>query len=132
MRSTQRFFRLLELDRKDISYIYLYALFAGLITLSLPLGIQAIINLMVGGEVSSSLFLLIGIITVGITLNGFLTVMQLTVTETLQRRIFTRSAFEFAWRIPRLKMEQLTGIYPPELINRFLIPSPCRKGFRRY
>ena len=48
MKATQRFFRLLELDRKDISYIYLYALFAGLITLSLPLGIQAIINLMVG------------------------------------------------------------------------------------
>ena len=128
MKSTQRFFRLLDLDRKDISYIYLYALFAGLITLSLPLGIQAIINLMVGGEVSSSLFLLIGIITVGITLNGFLTVMQLTVTETLQRRIFTRSAFEFAWRIPRLKMERLTGIYPPELINRFFDTVTLQKG----
>ena len=128
MKSTQRFFRLLELDRKDISYIYLYALFAGLITLSLPLGIQAIINLIVGGEVSSGLFLLIGIITLGFTLNGFLTVMQLTVTETLQRRIFTRSAFEFAWRIPRLKVENLTGIYPPELINRFFDTITLQKG----
>jgi len=128
MNSTQRFFKLLELDRKDIGYIYLYAIFAGIITLSLPLGIQAMINLMIGGEVSSSLYLLIGIITFGIAFNGFLTIMQLTVTETLQRRIFTRSAFEFAYRVPRLKMETLTGIYPPELINRFFDTITIQKG----
>lgn len=128
MKSTQRFFKLLELDRKDISYIYLYAIFAGLITLSLPLGIQAMINLMVGGEISSSLYLLIGIITAGIAFNGILTVMQLTVTETLQRRIFARSSFEFAWRIPRLKLEALTDIYPPELINRFFDTMTLQKG----
>ena len=128
MKATQRFFKLLELDKKDISYVYLYAVFAGIITLSLPLGIQAIINLLVGGEVSSSLYLLIGIITVGVTLNGFLTVMQLTVMETLQRRIFTRSAFEFAWRIPRLQLEALTGMYPPELINRFFDTVTLQKG----
>lgn len=128
MKSTKRFFKLLELDRKDISYIYLYAIFAGIITLSLPLGIQAIINLMVGGEVSSSLYLLIGIITIGIAFNGFLTIMQLVVTETLQRRIFTRSAFEFAWRVPRLKLEALTGIYPPELVNRFFDTITLQKG----
>ncbi|MCR9289250.1 MAG: ATP-binding cassette domain-containing protein [Bacteroidetes bacterium] len=128
MESTRRFFKLLELDKKEISYIYLYALFAGFITLSLPLGIQAIINLMVAGEVSSSLFLLIGIITAGIAFNGFLTIMQLTVTETLQRRIFTRSAFEFAWRVPRLKLEALSGIYPPELINRFFDTITLQKG----
>ena len=128
MKATRRFFKLLELDRKDISYIYIYAIFAGLITLSLPLGIQAIISLMVGGEVSSSLFLLIGIITIGIALNGILTVMQLTVTETLQRRIFTRSSFEFAFRIPRLKMDDLVGVYPPELINRFFDTVTLQKG----
>lgn len=128
MRSTQRFFKLLELDRKEIGYIYLYAIFAGLITLSLPLGIQAMINLMVGGEISSSLYLLIGIITAGIAFNGLLTVMQLTVTETLQRRIFTRSSFEFAWRIPKLKLEALTDIYPPELINRFFDTMTLQKG----
>ncbi|MEO1518136.1 MAG: ATP-binding cassette domain-containing protein [Bacteroidota bacterium] len=128
MKSTKRFFRLLELDQKDISYIYLYALFAGLITLSLPLGIQAIINLLVGGETSSSLYLLIGIITVSVALNGVLTIMQLTVTETLQRRIFTRSSFEFALRIPRFQLEKLTGVYPPELINRFFDTVTIQKG----
>ena len=56
----QRFFRMLSLDRKDITYIYVYAIFAGLITLSLPLGIQAIISLIAGGTVSTSLIILPG------------------------------------------------------------------------
>lgn len=128
MNSARRFFKLLEIDQKDISYIYLYAIFAGIITLSLPLGIQAIINLMVGGEPSSSLFLLIGIITAGIAFNGILTIMQLTVTETLQRRIFIRSSFDFAYRIPKLKLEAIAGLYPPELINRFFDTITLQKG----
>lgn len=128
MKSTKRFFRMLSLDKQEISYLYIYAIFAGLITLSLPLGIQAIINLIVGGQVNSSLFLLIGIISLGIAFNGLLTIMQLTVTETLQRRIFARSSFEFAWRVPRLKLEELTGIYPPELVNRFFDTITLQKG----
>lgn len=128
MKPTQRFFGLLRLDRKEIGYIYLYAIFAGLITLSLPLGIQAIISLVIGGTTSSSLYLLIGVITIATALTGFLKIMQLTVTETLQRRIFTRSAFEFAWRIPRFKTEELINIYPPELINRFFDTLTLQKG----
>ncbi len=128
MKTTQRFFSMLALDKREISYLYIYAIFAGLITLSLPLGIQAIINLIVGGQISSSLFLLIGVISLGIAFNGLLTIMQLTVTETLQRRIFARSAFEFAWRMPRLKIEELSSLYPPEIVNRFFDTMTLQKG----
>ena len=53
-----RLLRMLELDRQDIIYVYVYAVLAGIITLSLPLGIQAIIGLIAGGSVSSALFIL--------------------------------------------------------------------------
>ena len=45
MTPLKRFFNLLKLDRRDVSQIFFYAIFAGLISLSLPLGIQAITNL---------------------------------------------------------------------------------------
>ncbi|MCB9272394.1 MAG: hypothetical protein H6564_00040 [Lewinellaceae bacterium] len=54
--------------------------------------------------------------------------MQLTVTETIQRRIFTRSVFDFAYRIPRLKLDKLTRYYPPELVNRFFDTLTLQKG----
>ena len=124
----RRFFKMLELDRKDITYIYVYAIFAGLITLSVPLGVQAIIGLIAGGATSSSLYVLIGIVTIGTALTGILTIMQLTVSETLQRRIFARSSFEFAYRIPRFKLESLRQEYPPELVNRFFDTLTIQKG----
>ncbi|MBK7871060.1 MAG: ATP-binding cassette domain-containing protein [Saprospiraceae bacterium] len=124
----QRFFRLLALDKKDIYYIYIYAIFGGLINLALPLGIQAIIGLIAGGAISASLILLVTIVTAATALSGILVVMQLTVTETIQRRIFVRSAFEFAFRIPRLKLDAMTKYYPPELVNRFFDTLTVQKG----
>ncbi|RMF00358.1 MAG: ATP-binding cassette domain-containing protein, partial [Bacteroidetes bacterium] len=104
---------------KEIAYVYLYAIFAGVLTLTLPLGVQAVIGLVQGGEVSSSLVILIAVVTIGTLLTGLLKIMQLTVTETLQRRVFARSALEFALRIPRFRMDALEKDYPPELTNRF-------------
>jgi len=39
----QRFWRLMELEKKDLISIYLFSVLSGLINLSLPLGVQSII-----------------------------------------------------------------------------------------
>lgn len=124
----KRFFQLLRLDRKDITYIYLNSIFAGLIGLILPLGVQAIIGLISGGDFSASLWLLIGVVTIGTALTGIIKIMQITITETLQRRVFVRSSFDFSYRLPRLKLDSLTRFYPPELVNRFFDTLNLQKG----
>lgn len=124
----KRLYGLLALDRKDISYIYLYAIFGGVITLSLPLGVQAIIGLIAGGTMSNALYILVGIVTLGTALTGILKIMQLVVAETLQRRIFVRSAFEFALRLPHIRLESVQNAYPPELVNRFFDTLTIQKG----
>ncbi len=124
----RRFFRLLKLDRKDIGYVYLYAIFSGLITLSLPLGIQAIISMIAGGAMSAALTILIGVVTAGTFLTGVLRIMQISVTESIQRRIFSRASFEFAWRLPRIRFEEFSDEYPPELVNRFFDTLTLQKG----
>ncbi len=128
MTPLERFFKLLQFERKEISYIFIYAIFAGLITLTLPLGIQAIIGLIIGGSVSSSWVLLVVIVTLGTLLNGVLKVMQLTVTETIQQRIFTRSAFDIAYRFPKIKFEAVHTEFAPELANRFFDTLTLQKG----
>lgn len=128
MRPLQRFFGLLQPDKKDITYVYLYAIFSGLITLSLPLGVQAIIGLIAGGNLSASLFLLVGIVTAGTAFSSILKVMQLTVMENIQRRIFARSAFDFTYRLPRMRLNKLDAYFPPELVNRFFDTVTLQKG----
>jgi ABC-type bacteriocin/lantibiotic exporter with double-glycine peptidase domain len=124
----QRFYNLLRLDRKDIVQIFFYAIFSGLISLSLPLGIQAIINLIQSGRVSISWVVLVIIVVIGVALVGILSLMQLRITENLQQKIFVRSSFEFSYRLPKIKFEELYNQYPPELANRFFDTLTIQKG----
>lgn len=128
MTPLKRFYNLLALDKKDIYQIFFYAIFAGLISLSLPLGIQAIITFIQSGRVSVSWIILIILVVVGVALAGILSLMQLRITENLQQKIFVRSSFEFAARLPKIKSEALYGTYPPELTNRFFDTLTIQKG----
>ena len=124
----QRFINLLRLDKRDISQIFFYAIFAGLVSLSLPLGIQAIINLIQSGRVSTSWILLVIVVVIGVALVGILSLMQLRITENLQQKIFVRSSFEFSYRLPKIKFEELYNQYPPEIANRFFDTLTIQKG----
>lgn len=126
--ASQRLFRLLGTEKKDIGYLYLYALVTGLISLSLPLGIQAVFNLVSGGLVFSSVYVLIGLVIVGLILTGLLMVSQMTLVEILQQRIFVKAAFEFTYRLPRIRPEAMAAYYPPELMNRFFDVLTIQKG----
>jgi ABC-type bacteriocin/lantibiotic exporter with double-glycine peptidase domain len=124
----QRLLRLLGQFRREIRYIVLYAVVAGLINLSLPLGIQAIIGQIAGGAISAAWGVLVLFVIVGALLTGVLRLMQLSIMEYMQQRIFTASAVEFAVRIPRLNLELLRREYLPELANRFFDTLTLQKG----
>ena len=126
-----RFFNLLKLERKDILQIFYYALFAGILSLSLPLGVQAIINLIQGAQISSSWIILVVLVTLGVSFTGTLQIMQMRIIETLQQRIFTRASFELSYRFPKLKMNALRNQYPPELANRFFDTLSIQKGLAK-
>lgn len=126
--SWQRLVGMLQLDKKDVYQVFYYAVFAGLISLSLPLGIQAIINLIQGAQVSTSWIILVILVTIGVGFTGALQLMQLRIIENIQQKIFTRSSFEFAYRFPKIKMKELSNYYPPELANRFFDTLNVQKG----
>lgn len=114
-----RFFKLLDLEKKDIYTMYFFAILVALITLTIPLGIQAVIGLVSGGLLLESAVLLMILVILATLGSGWLQVQQLSLVEILQQRIFARTAFEFSYRIPRIKSEVLDRQYTPELVNRF-------------
>jgi len=125
---TRRVLRLLGQYRREIRYIFLYAVVAGLINLSLPLGIQAIIGQIAGGGINASWGILVLFVLVGAAMTGILRLMQLAVMEYMQRRIFADSAVDFALRIPRLNLDSLRKEHLPELVNRFFDTLTLQKG----
>ena len=127
----RRLIGLLQLEKRDIRQIFYYAIFGGIVALSLPLGIQAIINLIQGAQISTSWIILVIIVTVGVAFSGALQLMQLRIIETIQQRIFTRSSFELAYRFPKIKMSELRNYYPPELANRFFDTLTIQKSLSK-
>lgn len=127
----QRLLGMLQLDKRDVLQVFYYAIFAGLVNLSLPLGIQAIINLIQGAQISTSWIVLVILVTLGVAFAGILQLMQIRIIENIQQKIFTRSSFEFAYRFPKIKMSELRNVYPPELANRFFDTLTVQKGLAK-
>lgn len=124
----KRFFNLLKEEKDQVYSIYFYAILNGLVALSLPLGIQAILNFVLGGRITTSWLILVVIVAAGIAFGGFLQISQLQITEKLQQRIFAKSGLSLAYRLPKIKSELFHGSYAPEIVNRFFDTVNLQKG----
>jgi len=127
-RSLYKLFRLLRLDGKEITALYLLSILSGLIQLSLPLGIQAIINFAIvatgRNQLPASMWVLIFLVVLGVLFTGMLKINQMKIVEKIQQKIFTRFSFEFSQRIPKLNVKSIDQYHLPELVNRFFdIPT---------
>lgn len=127
----KKFVQLINLEKREVGQIYFFAILIGLIQLSLPLGIQAIVGLLFGGILSVSLIVLISFVVAGVFFGGVIQVMQMNVTENIQQRIFTRLTFAYAYRIPRIDLLSIDNYYLPELVNRFFDTANLQKGLAK-
>ena len=114
-----RLLALIAEEKGNIALVYLYATLVGLFSLTLPLGVQATIGLVSGGLILQPVILLVAFVVVGTLAYGVLSVMQLSVVETIQQRVFARFALELVARLPRLAIDKRTGEDLTEQMNRF-------------
>lgn len=131
MTPVKRLFSLLREEKNQVYAIYFYAILNGLVTLSLPLGIQAILNFILGGRITTSWIILVIIVAMGVAFGGFLQISQLQISEKLQQRIFSKAGLAMAYRLPRVKTEVLHGEYGPEIVNRFFDIVNLQKGLSK-
>ncbi|HYW50487.1 MAG TPA: hypothetical protein VE861_07770, partial [Gemmatimonadaceae bacterium] len=115
----QRLGQLLHAERKDIWLIYLYAVLVGLFSLTVPLAVQGITQLVQGGLVLQPVVLLILFAIAGTLITGIVGLLQESVVETIQQRIFARLAFEFAYLVPRVQFDAAQRSNLPLQMNRF-------------
>jgi len=126
-----RILKLLRLERTEISAIYFYAVMAGLIQLSLPLGVQSIVSFVLGGAMSTSLILLIVLVVIGVLATGLMYINQMKQIEKIQQKIFVRYSMEFTEHIPKIDLKKADPFYLPELVNRFFEIPALQKGLSK-
>lgn len=124
----ERLMKYFHPERRTINYIFIYALVIGAFSLTIPIGITAVFNLLSNGAMYSSTYILIVFVLVGVVLAGLLLIGQLSLVEFLEQKIYLQSALEFAYRLPRIKKEELQGENLVELVNRFFDVVIIQKG----
>ena len=131
MSTLVKLLNVLKFEKAEISSIYFYAIIAGIVQLSLPLGIQSIISFVLGGTISTSMVLLIALVIIGVLVAGLLQVNQMKLIEKIQQQLFVRYAFKYVDTIPKLNLQDVDHYYLPELVNRFFDTVSLQKGISK-
>ena len=133
--SLDKFFKIIRLEKKEVTAIYFYAILSGVIQLTLPLGIQTIINFSQAAAGTAnlpvSIILLIFIVLIGILVSGILQVNQMKIVEKIEQSIFAKFSLDFANKIPKIDSKELNNDHLPELMNRFFEVINLQKGLSK-
>lgn len=109
----------LRAERQDLGAILVYALFIGLLTLTLPAAAQALVTTVALGTLLQPLVILTTLLLGALAFSATLRGLQAYVVEIVQRRIFVRVVADLSYRLPRVEREANDSIDAQELVNRF-------------
>ncbi len=119
-----RFGALLTGEIRDIQVFLVFSLVAGLLYLSVPLAVDALVSNLAFGNDARPFMQAVVMVSLGLLLSLALAAavraFKHYLAEVIQRRIFVRLVADLGHRLPRVKPEALDGQHGPELVNRFL------------
>lgn len=115
----QRLWALVRLERDDLWVVAIYAIVVGLLTLATPIAVQALVSTVAFGTLLQPIVVLSLLLLAALGFQAGLKAMQTRVVESIQQRVFVRTAVDLAWRLPRVKREAADRGFGPETVNRF-------------
>ena len=128
---SKKLFKYITKEKKDVTNIYFYAILNGLVSLSIPLGIQSIISFIMGATMVTSIYLLIFFVVLGTFLVGHFRLKVLQIIEKIQQKIFVEFSMAFAEKLPKVNLSSTRKYYLPELVNRFFDVQNLQKGISK-
>jgi len=124
----KRLIRYITKEKKDVTNIYFYAILNGLVSLSIPLGIQSIVSFVMGATMATSIYILIFFVVIGTWLVGYFRLKVIEIIEKIQQKIYVEFSMAIAEKIPKLNLSYTRKYYLPELVNRFFDIQNLQKG----
>ena len=124
----KQYLRLIRPEAGDLGVMLVYAAASAVLTLAVPLTVDALISSIMFGTMLTPLVVLVGVLLGCLVLQGVLRGMQIFVTEIIERRIFVRVTSDLSWRLPRIDISAFDKSYGPELVNRFFDTVTVQKS----
>ncbi len=120
---------LLRGERDAIMTIGVYAAGVGLLSLAVPLTVQALVNTVAFGQLMQPVFVLGALLTLGLVAAGVLRGLQAWVVEVVQRRIFVRLVSTVTRALPRVRGESFQRGEGATFLHRFFDVFTVQKAF---
>ena len=116
----QRLGVLLAHERRDLAVAVTYSIVIGLLSLAVPVGVQALVNTVAFGTVLQPLVVLAILVLAALSASAVLQTLRAWVVEMIQRRLFVRLAVDVADKLLGVRIDAFDRVHGPELVNRFL------------
>ncbi len=124
----QHYARLLRPEAPDLRTIVVYGAGSAVLTLGVPLTVDALISNITFGTLLTPLVVLVSVLLGCLLLQGLLHALQAWIAEVIERRIFVRVVGDLAWRLPRVDIRAFDRAHGPELVNRFFDTVTVQKS----
>jgi len=115
----RRLIAFMKPEAGDVKAIFVFSLFIGLLSLTLPLAVEAVVNTIAYGRHLHSLIVLSLIVLVFLGFRAILKILVTIVAEYIQRKLFVRTVEDLSYRLTRVPLPTWRKYHGPELVNRF-------------
>ena len=115
----KRFIALLKPEGRDIRAILVFSVIIGLLSLTTPLAVEAVVNTIAFGRYLQPLVILSFIVLIFLGFRAGLNILMTIVSEIIQRKLFVRTVEDLAYRLTRVPLSTWQKYHGPELVNRF-------------
>jgi putative ABC transport system ATP-binding protein len=114
-----RLISLLITESTDLWVVIVFALVAGMLSMTTPLVVASLVNTVAFGRFMQPVIVLSIMLLAFLIFQAAVKALQTFVVEIIQRRLFARVAADLSFRLPRVRVDALDEHYAPELVNRF-------------
>jgi putative ABC transport system ATP-binding protein len=119
MRPLRRLIALLRPEAGDVKTIFVFSLVVGLLSLTTPLAVEAVVNTIAFGRYLQPLVILSLIVLIFLGFRAFLQILMTVIAEFIQRKLFVRTVEDLSYRLTRVPLPTWRKYHGPELVNRF-------------
>jgi ABC-type bacteriocin/lantibiotic exporter with double-glycine peptidase domain len=119
---------MLRLESTEIWVAVVYSVAIGLVSLVLPVAVQAVVNTVAFGTLLQPLVILTILVFLALSFSTVLNAFHYWVVELIQRRVFVRMAGETTQKLVNVDPGALVQHHGPELVNRFLDVAMVQKA----
>ncbi|MFZ9631299.1 MAG: hypothetical protein ACO3A5_04850 [Bacteroidia bacterium] len=126
----KRILRWVNIEKRNIQFLYIYAILSGILSLVIPLGIQAMVGIILGGNLNSSWVIIVVCVTSLVAISGIIKLAQLSILDSIQRKLFVRYTMTYN-EVLENRIENNTGNDIAKQTSKFLDIVTLQKTFSK-